>query len=598
MSEEAVKVSKKVIQGDTYLYDKSTGDLYNPQTKEIVGSLEGKSFTLNNVEKTGTYKGWKFTFEIDPIFTKEEVIEENSKGEPKEWEYNFNLNWDGEIERKGKVDNVYNYDRDYDEENPDGDLVYYSKKRLSYLDCYDVLDNKVTDNAITKSYKYIFRWKNGDSPEKIIQELITSGDIKVSERYLQETKPKSRPKREEYVRGENPLWDELIDASTETKRKVEEFTEKAGLNQQEAKLYETLMEDFKHIWGLKDVFTEPRKIKTQKISDTDIRTINEIWDKNLLILSLYKFYGYSETEFNADKRELIRNINAQFEADRIKNEAKYNKARAKNPNDIFAGIEYSFHRQNTLPIGRGGLQVLLLDVDTLTYDNPISQLFIKIRDALTPVAEPISIPVATPVPDILDTKVTEYKSLASIYKTKSEEYKANKSVQLKKEVLQIKTELEQLAEEIKSIRAGKEGKGCWEGYEAFGMKKKGKKNVPNCVPKKTGGKVVSLGQEANKISEYDEVYKWSNPKRVQELAKKYLGEGATIFRSIKKDKKYMVYNPNTEKWVHFGQLGYEDFTKHKDEKRRKNYLTRTANMKGNWKNDRYSANNLSRNLLW
>ena len=25
---------------------------------------------------------------------------------------------------------------------------------------------------------------------------------------------------------------------------------------------------------------------------------------------------------------------------------------------------------------------------------------------------------------------------------------------------------------------------CWEGYEAIGTKKKGKKRVPNCVPKK------------------------------------------------------------------------------------------------------------------
>tara|TARA_R110002012_G_scaffold50719_2_gene131073 strand:- start:1525 stop:1659 length:135 start_codon:yes stop_codon:yes gene_type:complete len=25
---------------------------------------------------------------------------------------------------------------------------------------------------------------------------------------------------------------------------------------------------------------------------------------------------------------------------------------------------------------------------------------------------------------------------------------------------------------------------CWKGYEMVGMKKKGNKNVPNCVPKK------------------------------------------------------------------------------------------------------------------
>jgi hypothetical protein len=154
------------------------------------------------------------------------------------------------------------------------------------------------------------------------------------------------------------------------------------------------------------------------------------------------------------------------------------------------------------------------------------------------------------------------------------------------------------ATEIYKTKRGKGIDSCWKGYEAIGMKKKGKKLVPNCVPMKTGGKVVSLGQAADNISQYDEIYKFSNPKRVQELAKKYLGDGGIIYRSFKKDKKYMVYNPNDEKWVHFGALNYEDFTKHKDEKRRQNYLKRSANIKGDWKNDKYSPNNLARNLLW
>ena len=38
------------------------------------------------------------------------------------------------------------------------------------------------------------------------------------------------------------------------------------------------------------------------------------------------------------------------------------------------------------------------------------------------------------------------------------------------------------------ITKKKKGKGlksaCWKGYEAIGMKKKGGKMVPNCVPKK------------------------------------------------------------------------------------------------------------------
>jgi hypothetical protein len=136
---------------------------------------------------------------------------------------------------------------------------------------------------------------------------------------------------------------------------------------------------------------------------------------------------------------------------------------------------------------------------------------------------------------------------------------------------------------------------------------KGDANLPPFLPlgkvnpnkaELNGAGVYSLGQSANNISENDEVYKFSNPKKVQELANKYLGKDGTIYRSINKAKKYMVYNPNTKKWVHFGQMGYEDFTKHKDPKRQKNYLKRTANIKGDWKDDKYSPNNLSRNLLW
>jgi hypothetical protein len=70
-----------------------------------------------------------------------------------------------------------------------------------------------------------------------------------------------------------------------------------------------------------------------------------------------------------------------------------------------------------------------------------------------------------------------------------------------------------------------------------------------------------------------------------------------VFISTRKDKKYMIMN-DSKKYIHFGQLGYEDFTKHLDENRRRLYLTRATKIKGDWKTDRYSPNNLSINLLW
>ena len=91
---------------------------------------------------------------------------------------------------------------------------------------------------------------------------------------------------------------------------------------------------------------------------------------------------------------------------------------------------------------------------------------------------------------------------------------------------------------------------------------------------------------------------FSNPKIVDKKAKIYLGKNTKIKLSDKPIKKYVVLNPNTNKWVYFVQMGYEDYTKHNDTKRRKNYLNRSGNICGDWKDDKYSANNLSRNLLW
>jgi len=99
-------------------------------------------------------------------------------------------------------------------------------------------------------------------------------------------------------------------------------------------------------------------------------------------------------------------------------------------------------------------------------------------------------------------------------------------------------------------------------------------------------------------SKENEILQYSDPKTVEEKAMKYLGRNVVIRLSTLSTKKYMVLNPNTKKWVHFGQMGYEDFTKHKDPIRRQNYLTRTTNIKGYWKDNKYSPNNLSRNILW
>ena len=91
---------------------------------------------------------------------------------------------------------------------------------------------------------------------------------------------------------------------------------------------------------------------------------------------------------------------------------------------------------------------------------------------------------------------------------------------------------------------------------------------------------------------------YSDPVEAQRKAFEYLGQRAVIYPSTNKNKKYKIYDPINEKWVNFGQMGYEDFTKHGDEIRRNKYLLRSSGIKGNWRNNPYSPNNLSRNILW
>lgn len=100
------------------------------------------------------------------------------------------------------------------------------------------------------------------------------------------------------------------------------------------------------------------------------------------------------------------------------------------------------------------------------------------------------------------------------------------------------------------------------------------------------------------MNKIEELKKWSDPIKAQQKAYQYLGKEADLIVSKNKDKKYSIYDPLSKKWISFGQMGYEDYTKHGDDVRRQNYLTRTASMKGNWKKNPYSANNLSRNILW
>ena len=90
----------------------------------------------------------------------------------------------------------------------------------------------------------------------------------------------------------------------------------------------------------------------------------------------------------------------------------------------------------------------------------------------------------------------------------------------------------------------------------------------------------------------------SNPRIAQQKAIQYLGKEAILYPAKNPNKKYRIYDPIKNKYIEFGDSNYEDFTKHQDPIRRQRYLARATKIKGRWRDNPYSPNNLSINILW
>ena len=97
----------------------------------------------------------------------------------------------------------------------------------------------------------------------------------------------------------------------------------------------------------------------------------------------------------------------------------------------------------------------------------------------------------------------------------------------------------------------------------------------------------------------------SDYETVLNRAKHYYGNNAILLPSTRPTKKYMIFNPHNNKFIHFGGMGYLDYTKYiqlYDKKtadlHRTRYLYRALNINGDWRNNPYSSNYLSILLLW
>ena len=100
----------------------------------------------------------------------------------------------------------------------------------------------------------------------------------------------------------------------------------------------------------------------------------------------------------------------------------------------------------------------------------------------------------------------------------------------------------------------------------------------------------------NDCSNYDQVLK---------QAKQYYGNDTILLPSTRATKKYMIFDPYNNKFIHFGGMGYLDYKKYLQlydlktaDLHRIRYLNRALNIKGDWRNNPYSANFLSIFLLW
>lgn len=92
------------------------------------------------------------------------------------------------------------------------------------------------------------------------------------------------------------------------------------------------------------------------------------------------------------------------------------------------------------------------------------------------------------------------------------------------------------------------------------------------------------------MSKLEELKKWSNPDEVIKRGKKY---NLDIEISTRKDKKYMV--KFGAELIHFGQMGYKDFTITNDENKRRLFRLRNAR----WMQaEKFTPAWLSYYLLW
>ena len=93
---------------------------------------------------------------------------------------------------------------------------------------------------------------------------------------------------------------------------------------------------------------------------------------------------------------------------------------------------------------------------------------------------------------------------------------------------------------------------------------------------------------------YEDLISISNPYTVYTKLKNIYPHDSEIKISTRKNKKYMIYDPDKGKWFHFGST-MSDWTRHGDKLRRINFKTRNKRWE---ESDIYTPAYASYYLLW
>ena len=115
---------------------------------------------------------------------------------------------------------------------------------------------------------------------------------------------------------------------------------------------------------------------------------------------------------------------------------------------------------------------------------------------------------------------------------------------------------------ISPICGTKRSKPCWKGYEMIGMKRKGKRVVPNCVPKKRIGSAPKNVSKQTKLYLIQDYFDWKRmgysdvgaEQNTLKVYSKYHPEvyelhKKTLRKLIDKNKEYLKKSLDADKFV-------------------------------------------------